>query len=391
MPTVGWIFERDEERYLGSRETRTTPLPPPVFRCSRCGVKLANADELRIHFHVKHPLELPALHIRGEPLLRESVVRLPLSVDDVELIQCSHCEVQMDGGPWKRLAVPEFRKRFTSPTDAMWNVRLIHERSTDNATAEEQYHVRFRIPANAALNAVDELFIRTLVLDAVQQTDLEDFEAGLPSSAAAREYAAALGNYTLAILIKEQRTPLYAPVGFERFAELMKEALEVLRLFYRPVALAVCSSIRFNLNDFTDHGAGGAAEIDTGLRFFRHIMSQGEPKTRVDSNERSSKVGSKLAICPIDKVTDWLLAACAALKEGAKLSPAELQIFRQLTRGKLPVSEQDLGKIHVLGAEGYLRLAQVAEAIPHLRAIQFVRPFKDWAQRQLDSISQNGT
>jgi hypothetical protein len=297
----------------------------------------------------------------------------------------------MDGGPWKRLAVPEFRKQFIHPTDATWNVRLIHERSVDNATAEEEYRVRFRIPNDATLNAVDKLFIRTLVLDVVQQTDLEQFEARLPTDAPAREYAAALGNYTLGLLIKEQRTPRYAPVAFDRFAELMKEALDVLRLFKRPVALAVCSSIRFNLNDFTDHGAGGAAEMDTALRLFRHIMAKSQREKYVDTGARSSTIHSKPPICPVDRVTHSLLNACATLNNGRRLSLAGLETLRQLTRGKIAVSEQDLGKVHILCAEGYLRLGHVPDAIPHLRSIQFVRPFKDWAQQQLDSISQNGT
>jgi hypothetical protein len=300
------------------------------------------------------------------------------------MVQCSRCEVQMDGSPWKRLAMPEFRKEFTRPVDATWNVRLIHTRAVDAAEVAEEYNVRFRVPDIAALNAVDERFIQTLVLDEVRHTDLEHFETGLPTGAPVREYSGALGNYTLGILLKERRNAPHAPVPFERFAELMKEAMEVLRLFPRPVALAVCSSIRFNLNDFADHGDGGAAEIETGLRFFRRITSTDAPGKRTGEKERRTKPRSKPAVCPVDQVTHQLLEACVTLDDDGRLALAELEALRQLTRGTVPVSEQDLAKVNVVCAEGYLRLGRAPDALPHLRAIQFVRPFNVWAQQQLN-------
>jgi hypothetical protein len=345
---------------------------------------LSSAEALRFHFHTNHPLELPVLYIRGAPLLRESVLRRRVAVEDVELVQCTRCELQTDGGPWRRIAIPEFRKEFTHPMDSTWNVRLVHERSVDDATTEEEYHVRFRIPEAAALTKVDERFIQTLVLDEVRHADLERFEAGLPPGAPAREYAGALGNYTLAILLKERRMPYHAPIGFERFAELMKEALEVLRLFSRPVALAICSSIRFNLNDFADHGGADEAEIATGLRLFRHIIAGSEYEARDGSRKDSSKPRSTYAICPVDQITHRLLTACAILDDGRRLSLSELESLRQLTRGMVPISEQDLAKVHVLCAEGYRQIDRIDDALPHLRAVQFVRPFNEWAQQHLN-------
>ncbi len=392
MPTIGWILEDAVERFWeGQPRIAAASVSLPVFVCSRCGRKLASPEELRRHFSLDHPLELPVLYVRGEPLLRESIIRVPLGVSDVEMVQCSRCEVQMDGSPWRRLAMPEFRKEFTRPVDATWNVRLVHARALDDAEAAEEYHVRFRVPDLTTLNAVDERFLQTLVLDEVRHTDLELFETGLPAGAPVREYSGALGNYTLGILLKERRSAPHAPVPFERFAELMKEALEVLRLFPRPVALAVCSSIRFNLNDFAEHGAGGAAEIETGLRFFRRITSPGASTKKAGGKERPPKAWSKPAVCPVDQVTHRLLAACASLEGDGQLSLAELEALRQLTRGTVPVSEQDLAKVHIICAEGYLRLGRAPDALPHLRAIQFVRPFNDWAQQQLNPDSTNGT
>jgi hypothetical protein len=218
---------------------------------------------------------------------------------------------------------------------------------------------------------------------------LEQFEAALPSDAPAREYGGALGDYALGIILKERRSPPHAPVGFEEFAVKMRSALEVSKLFNRPVALAVSGSIRFNLNDFQDHATATASELDTGLRFFRNITEHvaADAVNRASSGQAPS---SRRAICPVDQVSHRLLSACERLASGGKLSLAELEALRQLTRGMTPVSEQDLAKVHVICAEGYLRFARANDAVPHLRAIQFDPSLKIWAQHQLNAASPHG-
>ena len=56
------------------------------------------------------------------------------------------------------------------------NVRLIHARALDDTEAREEYHIRFRVPDTIALNAADERFIKTLVLNEVRHTNLELFK-----------------------------------------------------------------------------------------------------------------------------------------------------------------------------------------------------------------------
>lgn len=176
MPTVGWIHEDAVERFWEAQPF-TLPLPRTVFACELCGRRFYSADELRGHFSLEHPLELPVLYLQGVPLLRESVIRSPILETDVDLIQCSRCEVQMDGAHWQRLTVPHFRVQLTHPRNSTWNVRLIHERLLDDCRTAQEYHIRFRIPDNADLNAVDEHFIRTLALDELGHSDLKLFEA----------------------------------------------------------------------------------------------------------------------------------------------------------------------------------------------------------------------
>lgn len=390
MPTVGWIQEDAIERFWeGQQKATTAETKVHVFVCERCGREFFSPSELRRHFSLEHPLELPALYVHAIPLLRESIIRSPIKEKEVEFVQCSRCEVQVNGGGWQTLTLNQFCQQLTKPRNSTWNVRLIHERPLDGSRTEQEYHIRFRIPDTQRLNMVDEHFIRTLALDEVKHSDLKLFEAGLPAEAPTREYGGALGDYALGIILKERRNQIHSQMNFEEFAVKMRSALEVLRHFNRPVALAVSNSIRFNLNNFVDYSSSNVNELETALSFFRSIIK--EPTVRsVSSVTPNPQRLFAPAVCPVDNVTSHLLVACARLSDDGKLSLSDLQFLRQLTRGMFPVSEQDLTKVHVICAEGYLRLGRTLDAILHLRAIQFDPPFSYWAQNFLEDLKTNG-
>jgi hypothetical protein len=234
---------------------------------------------------------------------------------------------------------------------------------------------------------IDAHFMRTLVLEELTYSDLERFEAGLPVDAPAREYGGALGDYALGIILKERRSLPHARIRFEEFAVKMRTALETLRPFHRPVALAVSSSIRFNLNDFHDNGIATATELEAVLWFFRSITGESVTGKTLNPVAPVPQVSSMRAICPVDQVSHRLLFASNHLSGGEKLSPDDLHELQKLTGSVTPISEQDLAKIHVICAEGYLRLTRASDALPHLRAIQFDPSFKDWAQRHLEDIA----
>lgn len=359
---------------------------PPVIPCSRCGKEVASAEELRRHFSIEHPLELPALYVAGQPILRETVIRVPVLPTDVELFQCTYCDVQVDGGVWQRVGMQEFRQLFAGTKNSTWNVRLAHNRPEDGSSTGERYEIRFRIPDDFPLNLVDECFVRLLVRDDLRHSDLEQFEHDLPVDTPVREYGGALGDYALGIMLKERRVPPRSLMGFDEFAVKMRSALEVLRYFKRYVALAVSGSVRFILNDFHDPYTETAADLEIGMCFFRSIIGRPVAHSSTALKSTGQKKYYERAVCPLDMISHRLLSACRSLMPGGVLSLDELEALRQLTRGAVPVSEQDLAKIHVICAEGYIRLSASMDALPHLQAVQFVRPFNNWAQRQLESL-----
>ena len=382
MPTVGWIREGDIERFWKGQPERL-PMAPLVFKCPRCGESFQEVRALHEHIRLTHPLELPQLYIFGRPVLKESVLRLPMEAEDVKLLQCTECEIQVDGGSWQRLSPERFVTEFIKVSNSSWNIRLLNERSLDSAVTQEKYHIRFRIPDPAVLDDIDEHFLKALVIDEITHSNLETFHKNLPSDAPAREYAGGLGDLVLGILLKERSSIPRSPMGFDAFEVKMKSSLDVLKPFDRPVALAACGCVRFNLNDFQDYGVATAVEVDKGLRFFRDIAMEYQVAVAEGGDRQIVQDGNQCAICPVDHLTHRLLSACSQLVDGNSISPEDLESLRQIKRGMLPVSQQDRVKIDVICAEGYLRIDREKDAMQHLQDIQFDPTFKDWSQYQM--------
>ena len=382
MPTVGWIAEDAMERFA---EARHRPLAairlPSAIACPACGRAFPTLAALAEHVSRSHPLDLPVLYMLGQPLLREHVVRAPLALHDVAAAPCTYCEVRADGGPAQRLSPDAFREWWAQATDGTWSVRLVHERPVDGSRAVASYELRFRIPDPDALDHIDELVRHALVRDPLRVYDVERFHRDLPDNAAAREYGAALGDYAVGILLKERRTTR-SQAGLDEFASKMRGALDTLCHFDRPVALAVCASIQFNLNSFLHRTRAetGVVELGAGFRFFRQITS---PATDYvdDGVVARAESTTELPICPVDAVSHRLLAACGRLAD-AGLPSHEIDALLQLA-DEHPVTEQDFVKIRVICAEGWLRLGRSAEAIPLLRSLQHTPGFREWARSHL--------
>src|SRR5262249_37873602 len=121
MPTVGWMIENAIDRFA-ERFWKEPPGPDPapmqrpVFVCKWCNSELSSPEALDHHFSLSHPLALPALYVHGAPLLRESMLRVPIREGDVDLVHCTRCQVQMDGGPRQWLTLPAFRAQFAQST-----------------------------------------------------------------------------------------------------------------------------------------------------------------------------------------------------------------------------------------------------------------------------------
>jgi hypothetical protein len=381
MPTVGWILEGSVERFWEAR-TRPAKAAPRVFVCRSCGRPFVGQRELIQHLAAAHPLPVPTLFVNGQPLLRESVLRSPFFAHDVDILHCSEAAVRIDGEPRQMLGPQELAERLAAAADAVIDIALFNDRIEDGTRTRSEYNIRIRQAEPASLNRIDDCFLRILAVDEITHAAIAQFEAALPPSSPEREYGAALGDYAIGILLKEGRAVRQAPIDFAEYAAKMKGALEVLRQFDRPVALAVCSTIRFNLNDFQEYGVVGAGEVVVAQALFRSLAGIGGTG---QARLRRATSRSHVPVCPVDYVTHLLLCTAGALAKGSSLQQgAEKALLEALARTSIQ-SDYDLAKSYVIRAEALIRQGRAADAAPLLRKLRFDPTMHGYARKRITS------
>lgn len=385
MPTCGWILERDTDRYFAgvSRFAPATvaPTSPPVYTCPYCNVAFPSDDARRRHLGLDHPLDLPILEISGIPLPTRTVFRHTLREGDVNVHLATECRIRKLGAAWEPLEVGHVGKRLAGLGDSSWVLELVNERAIDKSTTHHRYEICLRVPEEDELVRADAAFVKTLAVDNLSHDAVQEFSEQLPTRAAPREYASALGDYAIALLLKEQRRPPRAPVGFQEFAAKMRSSLDVLRHFERPVALAVCSSIRFNLNEFKRHDRPPQCDSEIGETFFAGVAHGDGEIDHVSDVKRTMD-----AICPVDAMTDRLLRTIHRIVGGETLAADELLDLSVSDAPGMPISEQDLVKINVMCAWSHLQHGRAQDAAKYLQAVRFNSEFGKWAAHNLEEI-----
>jgi hypothetical protein len=384
MPTVGWIQETNIERYWEH------PYPPeryepPAIPCGYCGRIFSSSDELGRHLGLDHPLSIPILHVRAQPAASELSIRTPVQPNDIALLNCTACVISKNGGESKPITPKRLVTFLATERSSRCTLTLVNERSLDGSQAAAQFIVRFSIPSQDALNAIDKEFIdRFAQTEHPRIADVEGFRAACPSERPAQEYASALGDYVIGLAVKERHPEGGALLEFEHYKEKFTGALGVLKQFHRPVARAVTSVIDFNLNNFAASPAPTKLHnLGAAFSFFQAIAQGQGPAGFSRTSSRHT------SICPVDIVTHRILDAAQRLSSTRKphaLLAAELE---ELSRWQ-PLSEYDTTKIQVMSAAAHLRLGNPTAAEHHLRALRFNFLFGGWAQARLDLHSTNG-
>ena len=385
MPTCGWILETARDRYAEGVErfarAFAAPAPPPVYACPYCDKKFASEEARRKHLGLDHPLDLPILEVAGVPLPTRTVFRHTLLEADVNIHLATQCRIRKVGAAWEPLDTGGVAKRLASLGDSSWVLELVNERAIDKSTTNHRYEICIRVPTEDELDRADAAFVKSLAVDTLSHEAVQEFSKQLPTRAAPREYAAALGDYAIALLLKEQRRPPRAPVGFHEFAAKMRSSLDVLRHFSRPVALAVCSSIRFNLNEFKRHDRPPQCDAEIGEAFFAGVARGNGAGVHV-----SGLKGAIDPICPVDAMTDRLLRTIHRIVGGETLAADELLDLSVSDAPGMPISEQDLVKINVMCAWSHLQHGRAQDALKYLQAVRFNSEFGKWAEHNLERL-----
>jgi hypothetical protein len=362
--------------------------PPPIknYFCTKCSEAFYSAEGLAQHYLQEHyslenPLSAPSLFVKGHPLPVKTTIRSRLSERDITVFHCDKYEVDKNGSGWHNFSEEEFKKLILTETDSTMMIRLTRFRRVDDSSSFSEYHLYFRIPQSTVLDGIDKAFFKYLVKKNLTHSDLSNFYSALPDENSAREYGDALGNFALALLIKESTNDVLGKnINFEEYTVKFHSAFDVLKHFHRPVAFAVTSVIRFNLNDFLDNQPDSMPVLYRANSFFQSlVLNRGAIRLNKALPETGEADGVT-PICPVDQVSDLIIKASDRLQNNQPFF-IDRKDFLALFH-ETPISEYDRVKIDVLFAESCLRSKRHKIAEPILR--QFHPLFGDWARKKVE-------
>jgi len=325
------------------------------------------------HIAIVHPIERPVLFIHGEPASSSVNLHQLFTPDNISFANCIDVSVYVDGSTATSLSPRDFANRLASQPAGYYKATLRNDR------AQASYVVRVAIPTERELLIIEDLFSKFLGFHDVTVSGIRRFSEEAAALDLSRDYADALANYILGILAKDQAGGTAIPL--ERFSDKLRDSLEVLKDFERPLARFLTACIRLNLNDFGGPSfTSGNTVLDDGFRFFQErTRSALLPAVRGTGIKKG-----RTRPCPIDSSSEVILSSCANLSACRIIDHERLNSL--IVRGA--TTELDRAKVRVILVVGYLAMGDLEEAGRCLRLLTNDEIFGHWANRMMKELGQ---
>jgi hypothetical protein len=379
MPTTSWILEGAQDRYWRNTEVQEHNPPPPPIVCPHCGVQFLSYDQLQAHTAgLRHPIDLPTLLLRQSPLARETVVRQRIGRDEIATSFTTDCTVTINGCS-RDCPLGGLPAVLASTMSGVVEVSLQNASTASAVPTSTSYRLEYCIAAEADLALCDDLFVSGLAVPQPTMADVDAFLRRSPGNEAAREYAGALGDYVVGVLLKEQAHSRGVNGGFEKYHDKFMSSLNVLIGFSRPVARAVSTVIQFGLNAWRNlRPPPELGSVAVAAGFLGRIAGFG-----TEAAVLAGGLGCR-PICPVDSVTDRILRAAELMALGDMA--AGVVVLDGLPRGT-PIGEHDQAKIDVMAAFAALQEERFDAARRYLRRLYHDARFGKWAQGEMEELS----
>ena len=362
------LYTCDPAHAVGSVDGRLTITE---FReshlCPECYAEFSGEVDLGDHLTTEHPILQPHLLVGGTRVPANWVIRQPLDTSAFQIMNATEVELGIDGGPLRSTSAETFQKVLARTPDGILEL-LLRARGTSR-----RYEIRILIPDEEELRLVEGEFTAHLARNDVTVSDVRRFDEALSVGAGAREYASALADYVYGVLAKEGAGQTTLP--FAGFPEKLKRSLAIVRGFERPLAAALASCIRFNLNDFRSAWKPcGVQMLDRAFWVFRQRALL---RTFDSAPPSPRQTGLEVPLCPVDTVTQTILDVV--------YTPTPVSALREMA-SRHDLSDEDRVKACVLLADEVAGL-KPEDAAACRAALTFDPIFAKWADRALRGVS----
>ena len=339
----------------------------PSHFCPKCRAEFSREVDLGDHLTTEHPTLQPHVLAAGARMPANWIIRQPVDTSTLKIMNATEMWLGINGGPLRSISFEVVEQVLDRTRDGVLELHL------RNGGSSRRYDIRILVPEEEELLLIEEEFTSRLARTDVTISDVRHFDEALSVGAGAREYASALGDYVYGVLAKEGAGQTTLP--FAAFPERLKRSLGIVGDFDRPLAEAVASCIRFNLNDFRSAWRPcGVGILDRAFWIFRQ-RALGTMPVRLKGSLRQN--GWDTPLCPVDAVTQTIL-------DIVDTPVPAVSVLRDMTL-RHDLSDEDRAKVCVLLAD------QVADLKPGdtaacRAALEFDPIFRRWADRALRGV-----
>jgi hypothetical protein len=309
----------------------------------------------------------------------QDIIRTAARRTELAFLNCTAVQVSVNGGASKVCSIEEAAAELSRSSG---RVRIALENQFERAAAPitQLYDLQFRVPSEDELHRADRNFIASLAREDPRVADVDEF-LQRDSYGGAAEYANALGDYVLGVLLKDGDPASGVRPSARDYRQKLNNALRVLQAFERPLARLICAFIRFSSNAFPYHsGLTGHADLDRAAALLNQLAAGGFATATNSASRKGAR--SRVAVCPIDNGTTGVLRRASQCLDTVRWASLDDE-FRAETRLSA-LDPLDRVKLYALWAYGAVRLGKPASAVEPLRELVGNDCFGRWAEAALE-------
>lgn len=386
MPTVGWIWEGDWDRYFDAH-----PLVAPdgpfqeMHRCPFCPEAYSSYASLLDHLASLHRGERPVLLINGAEPIGEHRVSVPLHSDSCLVENCTSCTLSVDGAPATKVDIKSLRRKLPEYSSALLDIELSNQFDRIAQPIQQRYRLIVRIATRAQLDAVDREFLRLFSAETATFTRVDEFLSLPCCKAAAYDYAEALSSYVRGILVKDRPAEAAVTLPYASYRDLYGQALGGLQFHRRPLSDLISATLRFARNDFRFAlQSSGSPVLDCANCMLSKIAGTNSDTGASYKRERISSPRI-VSAAPVDDGISRALMLMERLNS-ARYWSASLEEECRQTSEAVSLDAPDREKALALWAVAALRLGCAKAAQDPLARLSATYPFGTWASAERERM-----
>ncbi|MFZ4434765.1 MAG: hypothetical protein ACOYOQ_16360 [Microthrixaceae bacterium] len=360
-------MEHHEDDFFGSGDTsETTPEPPAMLPCPRCGEGFSSKAELTDHLFDGHATKRPLLLLRGRECGRSrTAVTSETTATDWDAIDCER--VRLNGDPVEPDVLGDHLAALRH------TVSVIELEGVDHV---ETVELDFSIAGESDLDAVDERLSELVGSHRLSMSSIQAFIDTTEPYRTADRYRDGIATYLFGVLARE-RSP-ESGLEHDEYRSRFEEAANRLQPFDRRVADAICGLVAFHFNQFDQAAARTSCpRVARAARRYLRILSAFDGEASAEPQLTPLGLEFVLSDAHLEQVLTWSLTPVERVDLGA-LNAMESALGTMEPYDRL--------KTRVLCVVSARRLGLNDECVRHANELRHNPSTTEWARKYVSGI-----